>query len=171
VLYPSVLWNVCRWQSAVDPLVGCRWVSLSAPIYRTTPQNETAMTTEQGASGGTVSFRTPAPQLAPAPTWVMDAVFAVLWLVPSVGALEGSARDRRDLCGLQLLLGCVGVVVSEVRRQADTRVSHCAPPESAENCVVARTSSGPPQELGQLVVGPAPSPGRQAGKATGAGRH
>ena len=68
--------------------------------------------------------------------------------------VEGPARDRRDQSGLQLLLGWRGVVVSEVWRRADTRVSGRPPPESAENCVVARTSSGPPQQFGQLVGGP-----------------
>src|ERR1039458_317913 len=38
VLCPTVPWNVCRWQSAVDPLVGCRWVSERAPNHRTTGQ-------------------------------------------------------------------------------------------------------------------------------------
>jgi len=84
--------------------------------------------------------------------------------------VEGPARESRDLSGLRLLLGCVGMVVAEVWRRADSRVSHRPPPEPAENCVVARTSSGPSQELGRHVNGPAPAPGRQAGKATGSGR-
>jgi hypothetical protein len=45
------------------------------------------MSTEEGASGGTVTFRTPAPALSPAPSWVMWSVFAVVWLVSSAGAL------------------------------------------------------------------------------------
>ena len=165
-------WNVCRGQSAVDTLVGCRCVSLRAPNHRTTGQNETAMTTEEGASGGTVTFRTAAPRLFHGPPWVMWSVFAVAYLVCCCWRpVEGSARDRRALSGLELLLGCVGVVVSEVWRRADTRVSGCPPPASAEDCVVARTSSGPPQEFGRHVGGSAPSRGWQAGKAAGSGRH
>ena len=50
-----------------------------------TPQNETAMTTEEGASGETATFRTPAP--FPGPPWAMGSVFAVIWLVCAAGAL------------------------------------------------------------------------------------
>ena len=45
------------------------------------------MTTEEGASGDRVTFRTPAPLLAPGPPWAMWAVFAVAWLACSAGAL------------------------------------------------------------------------------------
>jgi hypothetical protein len=61
------------------------------------------MTTEQGASGGTVTFRTPVPQLAPAHAWVMDAVFAVLWLVPSAGALW---KGQPGIAATYLVFGC-----------------------------------------------------------------
>src|ERR1019366_1026513 len=81
VLCLTLHWNVCRWQSAVGPLVGCRWASERAPIHRTTGQNETAMTTEEGASGGRVTFRTPGP------LWAMWSVFAVGFFVVAIGAL------------------------------------------------------------------------------------
>jgi hypothetical protein len=45
------------------------------------------MTTEEGASGGRVTFRTPRPPLSPGPPWVGWSVFAVVWLVSSAGAL------------------------------------------------------------------------------------
>jgi hypothetical protein len=48
----------------------------------------------------------------------------------------------------------------QVLARADTRVSGRAPLGPAQNCVVARANSGPPQEFGQLVGGPAPSAGR-----------
>jgi hypothetical protein len=45
------------------------------------------MTTEEGASGGRVTFRTPGPLLAPGPPWAMWSFFAVVWLVCAVGHL------------------------------------------------------------------------------------
>ena len=52
-----------------------------------TPQNETAMTTEEGPSRGAVTFRVPAPPSSPGPLWWIWSVFAVVWLVAAAGNL------------------------------------------------------------------------------------
>jgi hypothetical protein len=129
------------------------------------------MTTEEGASGGRVTFRTPRPPLSPGPPWVGWSVFAVVWLVSSPGALW---KGQPETAATYLALSCCWGALAWLSRKSGVELT----PESvivrrlslAENCVVARTSSGPPQEFGRLVRGPAPPPGRQAGKAAGSGR-
>src|SRR5450631_2911243 len=119
---------VCRWQSAADPLVGCRLVSLPATIHRTTPQNETAMTTEEGASGATVTFRTPAP--FPGPRWVMGSVFAVVWLVCAAGALWKGQPGR---AATYLAFGCCWGALAWLSRKSGVELT-------AESVIVRRLS-------------------------------
>jgi hypothetical protein len=82
------------------------------------------MTTGQGASGGTVTFRTPVPQLAPAHTWVMAAVFAVLWLVLSAGVLW---KGQPGTAATYLAFGCCWGGLAWLSRKSGVELT----PESA----------------------------------------
>ena len=75
------------------------------------------MSTEEGASGGTVTFRTPAPPLFPGPPWVVWSVFAVVYLVCAAGALwkgqPGTAAPYLAFsCGWGAATGCLGSLAS-----------------------------------------------------------